>query len=264
MNSKFFVVVFGDTCLVLDVDTLLEAASETAHEWDMHDPESLVRRISLPVRCTSMDILGDAMVICGNTDAVYTINMDGRIISTIRLPDTSQVTSVKVIDPNTILIGTTAPELVLMCIQTGEIKSTHSIVPHYSISFITVDRRSNWFSAVATCPKASSMIYVGSTRNLSSVFESTPSDVFLSRVEFVELSSNGLSLLCSGPTPQVTLVPLDLTTAIPRMQFDPATELSAVFASARSPRGDIVAFGGVGHSVLLVSAYSLNIVEHLK
>jgi len=212
-----------------------------------------------------MEVYGEDILVSGSSNKLFRVNTEGKIVGLLDLAlKESSITSTQVLDTGSILIGTNKPDLLLVDSTSCAIKSTHQIPPGFTITHISTDDHRNWFCATALSKQNQSTgrLYIGSTRSLSAVYETESQ--FISNTNFIELSSNGLSLIGTGPTPQITLFPLDLSTAIPRMQLDPFSELSAVFATAKSQKGDLIALGGVGQSVLLVSAFSLNIVRHFQ
>jgi len=269
INSSELVLIRGKELVVIDVTKFHSAQPDPAHLSSADHP-CVVRRVSLPCRCICMDTLHSNLVVAGEEGNIYTINPSGRILSCFNLPDTKQIHALRVVHGNSYLVGTGSDLHLINPTAAIPVQSSYKLPHGYTLHHLAIDTRRNWFSAVLVSPnQLGSRLVVGSTKCLASVFEFPSSQdgvdpLYVSQTTFAETLSNGLSLVASGPTPQLLLLPLDLTTAIPRVQFNPAEDLSAVLSSQSSPKGDLIVMTGVGPSVLLVSTQSLNIVRRFS
>ena len=267
VNPRELVLVRGTEIVVFDVTKIYPhlIADPIDSTGDHH---CVVRRVSLPCRCICMDTQHSKLIIAGEDGTIYTVDLNGRVLSATRLPDEARIEALQVIHGDHYLVATSSELLLVNPTSPGMVQSSYKLPNGTKVKHLTVDSRRNWFSMVIASSQLGSRVVVGSTKSLASVFESQSSQdtdpLYISQTNFAETSSNGLSLVASGPTAQLLLLPLDLSSAIPRLQFNPSEDLSAVLTSQSSPKGDLIAMAGVGPSVLLVSAHSLNIVRRFS
>lgn len=267
VNSRELVLIRGSEVVVCDVTKLLDQSYSNDRNPTGDDP-CVIRRISLPCRCLSMDTHDSNLIIAGEEGYIYRVDMNGKILSSFPIADSKRVIGLKVVHENSYLVGTSSELLLVNPASTNPVQSSYKLPQGTCVRHLTLDSRRNWFSAVISSNHLGSRLVVGSTKSLASVFESPlapdADPLYVSQTNFAETSSNGLSLIGSGPTPQLLLFPLDLSSAIPRLQFNPSEDLSAVLCSQSSPKGEMIVMAGVGPSVVLVSAHSLNIVRRFS
>lgn len=258
VNAHHVLLVSGESALLLDVATISQTELDNCRSANA-DPMFIVRRISLPCRCLCMDIVDSGFVITGD-GSIFRIDHNGRVVSSFRPIESGQIHSIKVVNETSYLVGTNSELLIVNPLNQPYITSSYKL-PHGSfVRSISIDPRRNWFCAVISSHTYCSRLIVGSTKCLATVFESQES-MFVTQCSFAETSSNGLCIISSGPTPQLLLLPLDLSSAIPRIQFDPTEDVSAVLSTQTSPKGDLVVMAGIGPSVVLLSTKSLSIVH---
>jgi WD40 repeat protein len=220
------------------------------------DPDFIIRRIATPTEVDCLAAYGSYFLLGGTDGHVIRIDFDGRICS--RFEHRVGVTALKVVRGERMILGTAKGELLLASVSSGETISAFTSTSGAPISSISIDPQGNWFSATSD-----EYLISGSTNSLAVAFETNvPMPLKLS--EFVNLSSSGLSLIAAGLVPHLRLLPLDLSSqGTVRMQFDTSTDLCAVTCSSRSNKGDLIAFAGVGDSILLFSANALQLVSRL-
>jgi hypothetical protein len=259
VNAHHVLLVSGESALLLDVSTIIQRELDKCRSANA-DPMFIIRRISLPCRCVCMDIVESGFVMTGGDGSIFRIDHNGRVESSFRPIESGQIHSIKVVNETSYLVGTNSELLIVNPLNEPHITSSYKL-PHGSfVRSISIDPRQNWFCAVISSHTYSSRLLVGSTMCLATVFESKES-MFVTQCSFAETSSNGLCIIASGPTPQLLLLPLDLSSAIPRIQFDPTEDVSAVLSTQTSPKGDLVVMAGIGPSVVLLSTKSLSIVH---
>ena len=262
LNCEEAMIVSGQTGIIVNVANFSPVSNNRPQAVDA---AYVVRRISLPCRCHCMDTLDSKILLSGETGEVYTIDYNGRVLSSFTVPESTRVQVLRVVRENCLLVGTHSDILQIDPSLNNLVQSSYKLPHGMTIRHLTIDNRRNWFSAVIASTAFTGGLIVGSTKCLSSVFESPETDtMYVSQSNFVETLSNGLSILASGPTPQLLLLPLDLSSAIPRLQLDPKHELSSVVASHSSPKGDLIVLGGVGDSVVLLSPQTLSIVRRFS
>ena len=259
INSHHVLYVTGQAAVVIDVSNLNSSRYENA-PYNSGDSKFVIRRIALPCRCVCMDILDSGFVITGDDGNVYRIDDNGRVLSSFRPCESGHIRSIKVVNENCYIIGTNSELLLVNPFSNPHITSSYKLPTGSFVESVSIDSRKNWFCAVLASQSHTSRLVVGSTKCLATVFESQE-PLFVSQCSFAETSSNGLCVIASGATPQLLLLPLDLSSAIPRIQFDPTEDVCAVLTTHSTPKGDLIVMAGVGPSVLLISAQSLSIVH---
>ena len=254
-DSKNIGIGCGSTLLVVDADALVLGASVPSDCGS--DPAWLLRRIAVPSSISCMTSADSQLLLGCSAGMLYTVGVDGRILRRICIGKSATVTAVQSVSDTALLIGTSQGDLLLVDSVSGSVNSSWKSPSAEPIRSLTVDSHRNWFCAVLP-----DTIVSGSTRSLVSVFVSPSTTTPVSKCEFAQLSSNGLSIVSAGPVTYLSVYPLDLSTGGNiRTQFDPTAELCAVADMVKSNRGDLIAVTGVGQAVLVISAYSLNLVH---
>ena len=227
-NSSLVTLILG-RLYVLEVVEGMEGSLVLDH----------IGSVSPPSGSVCMDVcLGG--ILLGNTNgSVYIVNISGKVLGDYSVGDS--VTAMCSFNDR-LLVATRDGNLSLVDMCENRILSRHA--GDKNCISISVDDRFNWFCAVY----ANSKLILGSVCGLSRVFESAISVTPITHTVFANVASSGLSVIGSGPTPQLSLFSLDLSTATLRMELD---SLCAVTHMERSHSGDLIACVGVGGKTIL-------------
>ena len=214
--------------------------------------------ISPPSGITYVDSIGSSNLVVGTgAGKLCTVNSQGHVCATMCVGDAISCTVA--VGLERVLVATKGGNLHLVNLSEQRVVSSLKTKLGGSVTHIAVDPHLNWFCGVVQKGGSSSLVS-GSTKSLLTVFESKPTAVPITRVAFAQVASNGLSIIAAGPTPQLLLFSLDLSSAQSRVQFDPE-QICAV--TDLTSKGDWLACLGVGACIQVLSGFSLTVVSTL-